>query len=560
MLISFVLAGFILGRYASHEKNSAATSDHEVTKILTECGSLRGSNTRYVLKNNVQSAGTCFSVEADNVTLDLDRHTILYGMSIGSHPTFGVLVADCWSHQMEGNPCGGTHKHPTIMNGKIVQGTGAAPMSHALRFGQANNLTGVTVHDLDITIGSPDSIAIFGEYLPGGSNLYANTIHNNVRTISNRHQFLGASIKLGEEVEAKFPDFIHGNTILGGAQLGIRDDNPAGSKIYENDVSQDATYTNGFCIDAAGAGMQVYQNRCHPLHGRGIHTNQSNVQIFDNVIETVDSGDNAEYEGCEINGTYGIQVESDNFDPTNVSVFGNRVTVHAAQCSAEAMRLTEIKDGTITIHDNIFIAVQDKIGGVFSEKAARAFSVGETHGDNIRIFDNAARADSAIFHMDWDGGGGFTLSCNKFQGGRKGQETLLADFENGVSPSYDNNFVDNIYDGFVPTSARFGPYTGNSWYVVTRSINIRAVDRNDRQVQDPVGIILESDQTTPHQGVYDGQGLLQFAMPILRIENGRSMHHYGPYTLTIHGYGCDAYRSTIPSFKDKNILCVLSCR
>lgn len=560
ILIHFIFASLVLSSIAIPEITSTGlVPGHEIVVPLTACGSLQRPHTTYVLQNDVQSPGTCFSIEANNITLDLGAHTVTYGTVVTSHATFGILAADCWYHEIDGNPCGGTHKYPTIMNGRIMQGARAAPESHALRFGQASSLTGVTVHHLDITISSPNSIGIFGEYLPGGSDLYANTIHNNVTVINSRYQFQGASIKLGEEANAKLPDLIHDNTILGGAQLGLRDDNPAGSKIYKNDIRQDATYTNGFCIDAAGAGMQVYGNMCHPIHGRGIHANRSDIQIFDNVIETVDSNKNIEYQGCEINGTYGIQVESDSFAPTNVSIFRNKVTVHAAQCPAEAIRLTEINDGDIQIYANVFIAVQDKIENRFSEEGARAFSIGETHGNKMRIFGNTARADSAIFHMDWDGGGGFTLSNNTFEAGRKGRETLLADFENGVTPSYDNYFLDNTYDGFTPDSAHFGEYTKDSWYGVTESLRIHAATHNGRQMQDLVGTILDSSEKGSHQGSYDGQGNFTFVLPIMRVESKRSVQKYAAYDLTITGGKCQPYKTTISSLRLKAISLTLSC-
>jgi hypothetical protein len=559
MLLSLALAVLVMFPTHLRDMRPSVGAGHKLVKAATACGSLQRPNTTYVLKNDVQSPGTCFSIEADNISLDLNQHSIIYGASVGSHPTFGVLAADCWDREVAGNPCGGSHKRLEIMNGRIIQGGGAAPKSHALRFGQASNLTGVTIHGLDITISSPDSIAIYGEYLPGGSNIFANTIHNDVKAISNRYQFQGASIKLGEEATAKLPDLIHGNTIMGGAQLGIRDDNPAASRIYDNDIRQAATYTNGFCIDAAGAGMLVYHNKCHPTSGRGIHTNQSNVQIFDNVVETVDSDKNLEYKGCEINGTYGIQVESDSFAPTNIVVYGNLITVHAAKCPAEAMRVTEIKEGSIQIHDNTFIAVQDKLENGYSSQGARAFSVGETYGSKIRFFRNTARADSSIFHMDWDGGGGFTLSENTFLAGRTGQGTHLVDFENGVGASHDNYFLDDIYDGFAPDSANFGQYTGDTWYAVTESVTIHGTDGAGRPVQPLSGTIIASDQSNPHQGVDDGRGNLAFVLPVLRVQSRKEEMKYGPYLLIVRGGGCPVYKSTIPSLTNQVISLTLPC-
>jgi hypothetical protein len=506
---------------------------------IQACGALRSANTTYLLTRDVQSPGTCFAIAADNVTLDLNGHTATYGVSRQNHPVFGVLSADCWYAPISGNPCGGGHRGIEIMNGRIVQGAGAPPMSHAIRMGQGNDFTGIKVHGIDITISAEDSIGIYTEYLPGGSDIYDNTIHNNVTVISNRMQFRGASIKLDNETNAKIPDQIHNNVILGGAQLGIRDDNPASTRIYNNDISQDATYTNGFCIDAAGQNMLVYHNHCHPIRGRGIHANHSGVQIFDNVINVVDSGHNLEYKGCEIHGTYGIQVENDNFNPTDVRVYGNHVTARAASCGGDAMRLTDLKGANIEIYDNTFIALQDKIDGVYSDRSAFGLSVGDVIGTHLRFYNNVVQADTAIFYMDWDSGGSITLADNTFQAGRMGSSTLLADFGNGVTPSHDNYFLDNIYQGISPTSARFGTYSGDSWYGILETLHVHAQTSNNAPPHALSGTAIDALNPTPHIGLNDGKGNLTFILPVLRIENQKPPQHFAPYRITLQAPGCN---------------------
>ncbi len=533
-------------------------------KKLTNCGSLRHPATHFVLENDVEAAGTCFSIEADDVTLDLNGHTVIYGTAPAGKPTYGVLAADCWYQPIAGNPCGGSHRQPVVENGKIVQGADAAPMSHALRFGQANHLTGITAHHLEITVHSPDSIGIYSEYLPGGSDVYANTIHNNVSVISSRTQFRGASIKLDEEAAAKIPDQIHNNVIVGGAQLGIRDDNPAGSRIFENDISQDATYTNGFCIDAAGAGMQVYRNNCHPVHGRGIHANQSGVQVYDNTVETIDSDQNQEYHGCEINGTYGIQLESDNFAPTGIRIYSNHVKVHAAACAAEAMRLTDLKDAKIEITGNEFVAVQDPLARDASKQAqaparARALSVGNVDGKGLLFTKNLLRADSAIFHMDWDGGGGFLLRDNTFQAGPGAKEDLvLAEFGNGTGPSQHNYFEDNLYQGIAPDSARFGEFVGKSWYAVTSVFSIRVVDQKGRSVRRAeVKTAMDAGET--EAVLTDAEGKAQLVVPLFRVASKEPVKRYSEHRLSVRGEGCEPLQVELKANGPRSFSRTITC-
>jgi hypothetical protein len=262
---------------------------------LTACGTLTLAGGVYQLQNDVTAAGTCFSVQASNVVLDLNNHMVTYATSDGSGHRHGVLGLACFDPDVAGNPCGGNAANLTVMNGKIVQGAAAAPFSHAIQMGQINFVQNLTVHDLDITISSPSSVGILTSFSLGGASIYNNTIHNNVTSIASRHNFDGMSIHINNDSGAATPNQIHHNVIIGGAQGGIRDTNTKGSEIYNNDISQTAIFSNGFCIDAAGANMKVHDNLCHPVQGRGIHANSPSTQIYNNIIDVTDRANNFEY-------------------------------------------------------------------------------------------------------------------------------------------------------------------------------------------------------------------------------------------------------------------------
>lgn len=492
---------------------------------VTACRVLKTPGETFVLQNDVASPGTCFSIQADNITLNLNGHTITYGTAATDKkvPTFGVLSADCWFQPIAGNPCGGSRRNAVVENGKIVQGADAPPFSHAIRFGQGNEQDHIVVHDLDITVSTPDSVAIYAEYLTGGSNIYRNTIHNNVTHITSRSQFRGASIKLESEENAKIPNHIHDNTIIGGAQLGIREVNPAGSLIYNNDISQDATYTNGFCIDAAGANIQVYRNNCHPAHGRGIHVNHNGISVHDNKVDTTDSDKNEEYGGCEINGTYGIQVETDYEKPTGIHIVHNDVTVHAAGCPAEAMRLTDMSEGeTLDIHDNTFRAVRDMTPSGLSTKPARAFSIGESTGEHVNFTDNRLIADSAMIHVDWDVGSHFTLKHTEFTAGPHPEKDLvLISFLNGTAPSQGIVIEDSTFNGFSPTAVHFGDYAGASSYVIAHSRLLSLLDGTGKPLQGLQVSAIGSAKTQVFQGATDHDGKISVIVPVLTVTNDK---------------------------------------
>ncbi|MHB8773333.1 MAG: right-handed parallel beta-helix repeat-containing protein [Syntrophales bacterium] len=60
------------------------------TVHLSTCGDLTQGNTTYILDSDVRSEGTCFRIQANNVTLDLNGHTVLYD----DYPSAGLANAD----------------------------------------------------------------------------------------------------------------------------------------------------------------------------------------------------------------------------------------------------------------------------------------------------------------------------------------------------------------------------------------------------------------------------------------------------------------------------------
>jgi hypothetical protein len=180
--------------------------------------------------------------------------------------------------------------------------------------GQGSVLKGLVVQGVDITIQSPSSIAIYTNFSTGGAAIYNNTIHNNVTQILNRMDLEGQSIKLDNESHATAGNMIHDNTIIGGAQGGIRETNQAGSKLYNNDISLNSRYTNDFCIDAIGVGMEIYDNNCHNTQGRGFHLAGDKISVHDNAINVVEHSNNLEYGGAI----------------TSISRSGNIITVNTS--------------------------------------------------------------------------------------------------------------------------------------------------------------------------------------------------------------------------------------
>src|SRR5689334_14663581 len=102
---------------AGSREGTSSVGEGKATKWqgrpLKSCGILTRSG-RYVLEQDVSSPKTCFSIQADNVTLNLDGHTITYGTNQGTSAAYGILGVACWDRQFgTGNPCGGTFNNLT---------------------------------------------------------------------------------------------------------------------------------------------------------------------------------------------------------------------------------------------------------------------------------------------------------------------------------------------------------------------------------------------------------------------------------------------------------------
>ncbi|SEC43608.1 IPT/TIG domain-containing protein [Terriglobus roseus] len=385
---------------------------------LTACGALSSANTTYVLQNDVQSAGTCFGITADNVTLNLNGHVIKYANSDSSRANYGVLVADCWDTQLSGIPsnlCGGSHKNPTILNGTITQGSAAAPQSHAIRLGQATTQASQTMHDLTINIAAQDTSAIYDQYPPGNTSIYNIVINDAVTAVSNRDQLLGYPIRLdygGSTVGTNAQDVVHDVTCNGSPQGCIVS---GGALLAYNNKGKlgPSQYVGGYGIFLGGNNSEAYGNSFTGAT-RGFEIEGSNVKLHDNTLAIQDSatvhdpGHNPD--GCEIDGTYGIRVKAyaPGIVPTNVSITNNNITVTAGPCQAQGLRFTDLTGSeSITVANNTFSVVQ-----AGSTTMNSGVSLDNTDGKSIvfngNTFNNAPSL--FVFYGGYDGATNLNLN------------------------------------------------------------------------------------------------------------------------------------------------------
>jgi len=273
---------------------------------LTTCGSLATAGATYVLQNDVSSAGTCFTIAADNVILNLNTHTITYGTSSGGAQVFGIY--GCLQDLQCPGGGGPTFSNFTAYNGTIT-------MDPSVTAGDSNNLrldgvtAAATIHDIIFNTWGQNTIPLKVRYYNGGSGnqIYNNTFNDNTSGNINRSAFAGMAIKM-DNITGPPAASIHNNTVANAPMGGVYLQTP-GSVVDSNNITFVGQYSNDFGVVAQGPNIEVKNNTIRAIAGRGLFssggcfvspctTGSPNIKginqlIHDNVIDVWEAGFNA---------------------------------------------------------------------------------------------------------------------------------------------------------------------------------------------------------------------------------------------------------------------------
>ena len=95
---------FEIPKYKANSFNLTVLEGEFKAKIdpdISACGTLETENSVYSLTQNIESAGTCFTVTASNVTIDCNGHSIRYnsvgGVAYGVHSTASATTAHSYT-------------------------------------------------------------------------------------------------------------------------------------------------------------------------------------------------------------------------------------------------------------------------------------------------------------------------------------------------------------------------------------------------------------------------------------------------------------------------------
>lgn len=293
----------------------------------------------------------------------------------------------------------GNANYATIKNGKIVQGNGESDFSNCITV-MENSGVGWKVNGMELYARGANSKAI-RSINARNVEISNNHIYNPQRVITSRDAFDGAAVKI------EYPGYgsrIYQNTVHEGIQNAFYLPQTSGqpqNQIYDNTIELQSRYTNDFAIAAGGAAIHGNSINCGSGNNscRGIAIGGTGTKVYNNTISVQQLPRNQEYNGCQMAGAYGMQMESSTH---NIDVYGNTVTANAGQCEAYAFRANPLAEkGTGSsnnlVHDNTFIAITNGA----ARAAAIKYSAISTK--DLSVFNNTFRTNHRWIFVD--GGG-----------------------------------------------------------------------------------------------------------------------------------------------------------
>ena len=493
--------------YSKKNKQGIAFAEHEFTT---------GNNgNTYRLSVGVDSGFSGGTIYVDDIKV---QRTRTYGVAVGVHSWASNDYVD-FSRFGQGD-------HAHIRNGKLVQGADGATWGHGICLRQSD---GVTLSDMDVTVGGANASAVKSWSL--GTHISNCSFNSNVQVIGNRHAFDGTVIMGFQGVFAN-------NQIHGGPHSGLMASGTAASEIYGNTFQLKSAYTNGFAIYAAAEGTTVYENLVDSSHGdyscRGVFIRDDGIRVFDNVIRVQNLANNQEYQGQQLGGAYGIQIEGNR----NIEVDGNHVLVRAEFATGYAFRANGV-NGNVRVHNNTFEVRS------LGHRAA-AFKLLEQNSNDLQIYDNHLITNDGI------------LGHSQRSSVRIVRSTIeLVDhsgdwvFEAGYVPTketgvhFNARFVDSVFvnaqSGDQFDSGIFVNYANGN--AETRALlsqhwstTLSVLDLKGQHVSDAAISVADGDGHEVFSGVTNHNGRVVVELAEFQRQGGNKLD-YGPYTITASSGG-----------------------
>ena len=407
----------------------------------------------YVVTRDIAADGTAFQITANDVTLDLDGHKVVFG---GKSPGKCAGI-DC-SYRSGGR----------VLNGIIEEGIEGGRRVPVWLYA----CKAVTVAGLGLRYRGKDGQGIALLYKADGSDIHHNEIYDEGFDTTSRHQQLHAIASMSAGTGAKF----HHNIVLRCRQTGIgvgaseakaRQGNVVvrDFAIYNNMIYVGSCMTNSMGISAGGAvkGFRIHNNR---ILGRGempecifVGTGANTGEVSSNYTFSRSTGKVSKEYGATSSLSSGLRLcwgpfRLDIHDNTFVTesgktgeFAGNARCIWAA-CS-DSRQPEWRTSGEIDVHDNEITALIDATGGGY----ARAITVcGDhkcsAHGLVFRDNKVTTNANAVVLSESYGcGSSDVAFSGNTFVKAPNAAKFVLITCGYWNKPTTGSRFVDSRFEG-----------------------------------------------------------------------------------------------------------------
>ncbi|MCG3145728.1 MAG: hypothetical protein HONDAALG_03401 [Gammaproteobacteria bacterium] len=366
-------------------------------------------NRVHKMESDLTVPGTAVVITADDVTLDLNGHTITYNAEPTSTSVFGVYVAV------------GVDR-VTITNGTILQGAGESQDSPAIfLYGASWQVGPHMIHDLVIRTVGVESGGIQAD--KGYSFNQSKIFRTYIEVLGDTSAIDGyGADPLSLSARNRGGIEIHDNILVGGHRgmqlIYIGADNANRSDVYKNRIQQKrrpgskAPY--GILLAGRSHNVHIYDNQIISDDGRGINVDgwgqgvevgASGNFVYGNRIDVQYSSSATKGEYVE-NNVYGIRDRYSSGD----NIFENNTIIAASDVRGDVIGVFVGSDDTdplmrdITVNNNTIIARKGKI------QANEPYAVQFSPADSVTVTDNKYLANG--FSVGENSVGKLTLSGN----------------------------------------------------------------------------------------------------------------------------------------------------
>ncbi len=337
-----ILIGNLAGGYT--EAKQQLTLD---PTVQGSCGTLSSANTEYQMTQSLSSTGTCFTVAADNVTLDCQGFPIEYanassgyGVSVTGYNT--TVIKNCNFLKQNQNVQFSSAIYANLANNSIflnntINSTGNYSFGIQLT---VSNFTNVTSNSLNISgnfsygigLGRSNRNNITQNIIRtgGGNEVYGvnlttssfnfllgnNVTTNGTGTIGNNHGF--------NLIKSTGGNVINNNTVVTygvGNNYGFNVQNANNNSLNNNTITTQGTSSGNMGISLNAASNNTITN--NKINTFGINGNDYGIELVANAQKNVISNNTINAKGYS--GSHGIFVSGS----SNNVIFGNAISTNS---------------------------------------------------------------------------------------------------------------------------------------------------------------------------------------------------------------------------------------